>query len=103
MGGEWAHRANLCHSRGPVGKRISAAAAPPGGCRKRNYPRLNNNRKVIDLTYISHGQAYCVLIRGSDGPAPEKQEGTMRNAVFQIALLIAAVGTSGSFFAATLA
>jgi len=27
----------------------------------------------------------------------------MRNAVFQIALLIAAVGTSGSFFAATLA
>jgi hypothetical protein len=33
----------------------------------------------------------------------EEQEGTMRNAVFQIALLIAAVGASGSFFAATLA
>jgi hypothetical protein len=41
--------------------------------------------------------------RGTGWSGPEEQEGTMRNAVFQIALLIAAVGTSGSFFAATLA
>jgi hypothetical protein len=58
---------------------------------------------VIDLTYIPHEQAYCALIEGPDGPAQKNRKGTMRNAVFQIALLIAAVGTSGSFFAATLA
>jgi len=62
----------------------------------------NNNRKVNAITYVpSRKDSYQIV--GSDSPVHQQKEATMRNALYQIVLLIAALGISGSMFSATLA
>ena len=71
-------------------------------CVKRNRNRLNNNPKVAIRTSFRLPQHYNRTTTKRGVLSINGRESLMRNALYQIALLIAAVGLSGTLFSATL-
>ena len=72
-------------------------------CKKRTRDRLNNNPIVAICTSFRLPQHYNRITMSRWDSSINRREDIMRNALYQIALLIAAVGLSGTLFSATLA
>jgi len=87
-----------------VGYEASAAKSSAGyGCKKFNAGRVNNKLEVMIPTSFCLPQPYNTNAMRRWVSSMNRRGMTMRNALYQIALLIAAVGLSGTLFSATLA
>lgn len=72
-------------------------------CKRFTLHCVNNNPNVAICTSFRLPQHYNSITAKRGVSSINGREDTMRNAFYQIALLIAAVGLSGTLFSATLA
>ena len=81
------------------------AACPPEAhdCKKYTRVRVNNNPIASICPSFRLPQSYNKITMSRWSSSTNRREDIMRNALYQIALLIAAFGLSGTLFSATLA